>query len=314
MKKHMKAFLAVTLALTLCTATTGCGAKNEESETQKTSNSADIKDSTAETTSMTETTSEAPASEKTGYTPKQEILDADFNSGLIQIGDDVFNCSEHITVAEMIEKYSDKYDITTVGGGNIDESPWMLEAPKFANNNSNEIYYSYDFNCMLVLRPKNAETKYTVYATIANFSEEKEIKYSDATVVFYEAGNLEITGDIDTDSPSWAPMGFGNRYTKDLQRVNKGYDRASLSDYLKTKGYTYIQDEGIFVNQILPDVLNCKGLVFGGKDELSNEISLYVIGETSPNGYSKVYYFTFHIDENTNKIGETNTGFWFVKN
>lgn len=95
MKKHMKAFLAVTLALTLCTAMTGCGSKNEESETQKTSNSADIKGSTAETTSMTETTSEAPASEKTGYTPKQEILDADFNSGMIQIGDEVFNCSEH---------------------------------------------------------------------------------------------------------------------------------------------------------------------------------------------------------------------------
>jgi hypothetical protein len=236
------------------------------------------------------------------FSPTQKLLDADFNSGLIQIGDEVFDCSEHITVAEMVEKYSNKYEITTVDGTSIDESPYMLERPKFSNNNSNDFFYTYDFNCMLVLRPKNVDTKYTVYATIANLSEEREIKYSEATVLFYEAGNLEITGDEDTDSPSWAPMGFGNLYTKDLERVNEEYNTNSLAEFFKSKGYTYTKlspsDPNLYIVQILPAVFNETGLIF------ENQEKFFVCAEAekSPKGYVKVYGYSFTIDEETNKI------------
>ncbi|MCR5122457.1 MAG: hypothetical protein K6B74_08560, partial [Ruminococcus sp.] len=55
-----------------------------------------------------ETTSSAE--KKEGYEPCQEILDADFTSGLIQIGNDVFKCGGYLTVSDLVEQYGDRYD------------------------------------------------------------------------------------------------------------------------------------------------------------------------------------------------------------
>lgn len=57
------------------------------------------------------------------YNPTKEILSADFSSGLIQIGNDVFHLGGYLTVAQFISEYGDRYDMS-----NIDtESVWVLK-------------------------------------------------------------------------------------------------------------------------------------------------------------------------------------------
>ena len=55
------------------------------------------------------------------YKPKEEIINADFSSGLIQIGNDVFRLGGYLTVDQFISEYGDRYDMS-----NIDtESVWV---------------------------------------------------------------------------------------------------------------------------------------------------------------------------------------------
>ena len=57
--------------------------------------------------------SEAEPAEKT-YEPTEEIKNAPLNSGYIQIGDTVFRSGGYMTVAEFVEKYKDKYDVSEI--------------------------------------------------------------------------------------------------------------------------------------------------------------------------------------------------------
>ena len=48
------------------------------------------------------------------YKPADEIINADFQSGLIQIGNDVFRNGGYYTVDQFIEEYGDRYDMSTI--------------------------------------------------------------------------------------------------------------------------------------------------------------------------------------------------------
>lgn len=53
---------------------------------------------------------EEPAVEEVKYAPKQEILDADFDSGLVQIGDDIFKCGGYLTLGDFVQQYGDNWE------------------------------------------------------------------------------------------------------------------------------------------------------------------------------------------------------------
>ena len=52
--------------------------------------------------------------EEESYEPLQEIIDADFSDGLVQIGDDIFRMGGYMTVNDFVEQYGDKYDMTEI--------------------------------------------------------------------------------------------------------------------------------------------------------------------------------------------------------
>ena len=63
-----------------------------------------------EETTEAETTTE----DKASYEPTEEILNADFSSGLIQIGNDVFRIGGYYTVDQFIEEFGDRYDMSVI--------------------------------------------------------------------------------------------------------------------------------------------------------------------------------------------------------
>ncbi len=61
-----------------------------------------------------EQVTEATTDNRIHYEPAEEILNADLRSRLVQIGDTVFRNDGSSTVSEFIEKYGDRFDITTL--------------------------------------------------------------------------------------------------------------------------------------------------------------------------------------------------------
>ncbi|SEK72780.1 hypothetical protein [Ruminococcus albus] len=55
-----------------------------------------------------------PVVEEIKYEATEEIKNASFRSGYIQIGDTVFRNGGYITVADFVEKYGDKYDMSEI--------------------------------------------------------------------------------------------------------------------------------------------------------------------------------------------------------
>ena len=90
---------------------------------------------------------EEPAVEEVKYAPKQEILDADFDSGLVQIGDDIFKCGGYLTLGDFVQQYGDNWEWNNITNGqyadinalladSVDTTPYERQYEfKFANKN-----------------------------------------------------------------------------------------------------------------------------------------------------------------------------------
>ena len=119
MKTRTLAMLTTVMALSL----SACGGnsvqtapENTESNTEETSEETGTpaSESTSETVSETPASDEAAPETTSAYTPATEIMNADFHSGLIQIGDDIFHNGGYYTVNQFIEQFGDKYDMSAI--------------------------------------------------------------------------------------------------------------------------------------------------------------------------------------------------------
>ena len=62
----------------------------------------------------TEAETEPTTAAEIVYEPTEEIKNASFRSGYIQIGDTVFRTGGYITVADFVDKYGDKFDMSEI--------------------------------------------------------------------------------------------------------------------------------------------------------------------------------------------------------
>ena len=102
-------YLGIAALLTLSMALTGCGGNAGTNSTGT--------PSSENTASTAETPTEAQAPGENGeitYAPSEEILNAPFSSGLVQIGNDVFKQGGYMTVSQFIKQYGDKYDCSEI--------------------------------------------------------------------------------------------------------------------------------------------------------------------------------------------------------
>lgn len=294
MKKHLKAIIAATLALALCAAMAGCGAtENEESKqtSAKTSENSDVEKS--------EENADNTEQPKTSFAPTQEIINADLSSGLIQIGNEIFDNNEHLTVAGMYERYSDKYDITYGDSPYESKQDSLIEPLEFYKKE--EVAYAGSTQNILYLTPKEKTLDYTINVEAGNLSTTGEkIKLSELTVFFYEP----------CGAPAWTPMGYGMKCTKDLQRINEDYTAESMFELLKNKGYEYktISDDTVFLSDIFPDATTVTGLTL--YSEKGDFVNTLVRAEKSPSGYLKLYNYWFY-DSNISVLN--NMGYYIIK-
>ncbi len=75
-----------------------------------------------------------------GYQPTEEILNADFTSGLIQIGNDVFQCGGYITLGDFVEKYKDNWDFFDSDGKELNLDTPLNKDLSECNDSDPQLY------------------------------------------------------------------------------------------------------------------------------------------------------------------------------
>lgn len=169
-----KSTIIVAFALTLCMSSvtlTSCSEKEtEENVIVPSVSSTDEKEleTKGEVVTEKENKEETQSTTESAYAPTYEIKNASFESGLIQIGNDIFHQNGYYTVNQFVEKYRDKYDFEQATIYHEDFDP-------------NEIY-EYDNNHLFRMIPKN-DSKIFIYVTIEPLDENETTSVGDCIVM-----------------------------------------------------------------------------------------------------------------------------------
>lgn len=321
MKRNIRPFLAAALAAVMLSALAGC-AENDTPESSLSSKPSGSKSSSSIISSSKDdnpnSAPESPMPEKITYAPTNEIKNADFGSGLIQMNNEVFRQGGYITVAELAEKCKDTYDIryfapqngavTTNGLGSYDEcKEYVLSYKKPAilpdSESVNTFYY-------LNLIPKLGEdpSAHAITVKIGNAtSPDEKITLDKAVVLSFEVCPINDRYKK-SHLPIWAAHGiylsgnnFNNDYTHRWEKPDgikselDGYTPKKISEFLDGLGVKSIASV-----KELDNALNENGTVYvsGGR------ITVYAMGEANLFGARPVYEYTFNFDSNTDKLSE----------
>lgn len=129
MNNKTKTIGAAVLAAVMCVALAGCSQsgtsntskiesnKTDSSKSDNSGQSSVVSKPESENDSDNNSTPEAPssASSEITVTATDEILNAKFDSGLIQWYNNVFQCGGYLTVSEFVEKYKSSYNLSYCG-------------------------------------------------------------------------------------------------------------------------------------------------------------------------------------------------------
>ena len=239
----MKKIRIAALVFALClgaAAMAGCGdeksnkkaEKKEEKKTEQAVESVDedeLESAIEEAAEKLDKEDEETATEFTGYAPTEEILNADYNSGLIQIGNDIFRQGGFYTVKQFFEEYSDRYDFYYEYWDSRDYTEFNIEGIySESENGSLEIVSKTDPNNSRVVffQPLDKEAITSVGDCIVTY-----ILRSDGENMFYPHHNDEMK--YTEVEPFLESLGYKKGETYN------GEDIYNYSDevYKNTKGY-----------------------------------------------------------------------------
>lgn len=261
--------------------------------------------------------------EKLMYKATDEIMNAEFESGLIQMNNEVFQTGGYITVADFVEKYKDKYDITyytSDGGKELKKQGTYDECKDYLLR-----YYGQDYvdtvtilDYALMLTPKSGEDPElrNITVDVKNFtsSDDEKTTLDKAIVVRYmmnDGMRVKYPENEGKDDKmcAWLSGGFGSiavdlkgggpmifREMPEGTEMSDGkYSAKSLEELLKSKGYVFAE-----VGSTDISAYDKKMRVYNGSE--ADYLHVYCLGE--PNLFNKrpVYYYTFIFDSNTDKI------------
>lgn len=104
----MKKLISIFLTACICITISGCSNSNNTGNSNSTSSGASS-NASSDTSAVGEDSSSVSSDSGVKYQPTDEIINADFSSGLVQIGNDLFKNGGYMTVAEICEQVKDKY-------------------------------------------------------------------------------------------------------------------------------------------------------------------------------------------------------------
>ncbi len=315
MKRKIKPILAAVSAAVMCAALAGCESNDQEitekdlesavSKLESYMQGSDKASVNSAKSSGSSKPEENPEPEEITYAPTDEIKNADFNSGLVQMNNEVFRQGGYITVEELVEKYKDAYDITYKDGPYEERKDYLLEYKK--PSIETDWGHSVNSNYTLLLTPKlgGDPSAHAITVKIGNATSPDEKITLDKAIVL----SLEVCPINDRYRKNhisiWGAHGI---YLSGKNFNNNDYDRWEKPDGITSDldGYTQKQIEEYL------DGLGVKAVDFNAIlpfDEyetfrVKDKPFLYAVGETNLFGARPIFEYSFRYDSDTDKLSE----------
>lgn len=296
MNRKIKAICAALLAAVMCASLAGCGKSDPPAAANPAKpNATSSKPNTTTSKPNTTVSDPAPAQSATVSTPEKaalaisdEIKNADFNSGLIQINNDIFQMGGYFTVAEFVEKYKDRYDIVFANG----KLPY--EEAKDQLLQSSDYVGEDKYHLVLTLKGEGDSAK-RVYAKVENRTTsggEDKIPLPEAIVTGFGLNDKNHT-----TYPFRYPGGFtdsqkANEYGfSDLETENINYTKDAFFEMLEGKGYTFYEGNPY------------TGVDLTGKYwKAGAAYEFYATGEVNAFGKKPVFNYQVALSDSSDKI------------
>lgn len=240
--------------------------------------------------------------------PSSEITSAAMGSGLLQIGSDIFQVGGKITVAELYEQYSDKYDFA-YGDGTYEENKDNLLEYDVGGDDSvltGDPWYTLH---TLTLTPKgSSKNRIAVYP--ANLSDPNgKVTVENAYVVW--AKELDDEYDVGCDTPAWLPHGLITRlndliYKHDVDDCVSAEEITAedIAAFFEQNGMSYDSEISIS-GSYLSYVYTKPSTENAGRYGVSSDGTVYtgsMTGEATTTGLTPLYSLRMTIDPNTDKM------------
>mgnify|MGYP000009567305 FL=1 len=240
--------------------------------------------------------------------PSSEITSAAMGSGLLQIGSDIFQVGGKITVAELYEQYSDKYDFA-YGDGTYEENKDNLLEYDVGGDDSvltGDPWYTLH---TLTLTPKgSSKNRIAVYP--ANLSDPNgKVTVENAYVVW--AKELDDEYDVGCDTPAWLPHGLMTClndliYKHDVDDCVSAEEITAedIAAFFEQNGMSYDSEISIS-GSYLSYVYTKPSTENAGRYGVSSDGTVYtgsMTGEATPTGLTPLYSLRMTIDPNTDKM------------
>ncbi len=226
MKSNFKSMIAGVIAVCICITMTGCGdskPKNEEElesmlenmpedemekKIEKAAESMDCASWGAVEVGTTEET--VP---EIVYEPTDEILNADFSSGLVQIGNDVFRNGGYYTVDQFIAEFGDRYDMSEVSPDGFVQTDAIWKTGSFQ-----------------IVSLDDPELKVTVCYDSRNVeTDDVKIRIGDTMVAY-------VSAQVGKEN-CWYPKG--------IKCTAEGYEYNDISAFLEENGYINVPGDEV---------------------------------------------------------------------
>lgn len=246
------------------------------------------------------------------YTVSDEIKNADFSSGLVQLNGDIMQVGGYIKTSDFYAKYADEYSFVYCDGGHYeDKKGEMLNYRVGADNYfGGEWWDSYYMTLIPKVEPQGDEI--TVY--VANLTNpDGQVSLADSYVVWAE--ETPMSKDIYT--PAWIPTGMPTRLCYDVtstKKLDEIYDNIddcsaqSVQDMLASQGISKGENSisGNYLSYVYSQGdMSMDGTYCVNSDTDPDVFVAYVAGEKNAAGLTPLYRYHFAFDTNSKKLYES---------
>ncbi len=240
--------------------------------------------------------------------PSSEITSAAMSSGLVQIGNDIFQLGGKITVAELYEQYSDKYDFA-YGDGTYEENKDNLLEYDVGGDNimlTNKPWYTM---YRLTLTPKGSSKNRIAVYPVNLTDPNGKVTLENSYVAWAE--ELDDEYDVGCNTPAWLPHGLLTRlnqliYKHDVDDCVSAEEitAANIASFFEQNGMS--SDSEISISgSYLSYVYTKPSAENAGRYGVSSDGSAYcgsMLGNATPMGLTPLYSLRITIDPNTDKM------------
>lgn len=240
--------------------------------------------------------------------PSSEITSAAMSSGLVQIGNDIFQLGGKITVAELYEQYSDKYDFA-YGDGTYEENKDNLLEYDVGGDNimlTNKPWYTM---YRLTLTPKGSSKNRIAVYPVNLTDPNGKVTLENSYVAWAE--ELDDEYDVGCNTPAWLPHGLLTRlnqliYKHDVDDCVSAEEitAANIASFFEQNGMS--SDSEISISgSYLSYVYTKPSAENAGRYGVSSDGTVYtgsMTGEATPTGLTPLYSLRMTIDPNTDKM------------